>query len=115
MTLDGAPKTLRNPKNSKVPIKPLPLVLCEKANEYPQKNHWKIHTAEAIIEAQSKDKACFFLDKPEYNKPIPGTIIHTPAEATPIHPMLAKSNCVFKSVVNELPPVPSPVGVPVKL
>ena len=67
------------------------------------------------MEAHNNDNACFFLDKPEYNNPIPGTMIQTPADAILMYSIFARSNCLFGSVVSELPPVPEPVGVPVKL
>ncbi|KAH3675703.1 hypothetical protein WICPIJ_009290 [Wickerhamomyces pijperi] len=73
------------------------------------KNHWKDTTAMAIMEAQSKERACFFLDKPEYNNPTPGIMIQTRTPARPMKAMLARSNCWFKSTVSESPPAPTPV------
>lgn len=61
------------------------------------------------MEAHKRDKACFFLEIPEYKRPTPGIIIHTKAEATPIQAMLARSNWAFKSTFMMSPPVPVPV------
>ena len=59
------------------------------------------------MDAHNSDKACFFLLRPEYNKPMPGFIIHTKADEMPIHTMSAGANCEFNFVRRESPPVPS--------
>lgn len=82
----------------------------ENVREYPQKNHWKVVTQSAMIDAQSNDKACFFLERPEYKSPTPGTMIHTSTAEVATHTMLEPSNWALKSTVKESPPVPVPVA-----
>lgn len=53
----------------------------------------------AINDAHSRDKACFFLDIPEYNNPTPGIMIHTKAPETITQTIEAPSYCADKSVV----------------
>lgn len=51
------------PRLSNAPMN-LP-ALCEKAREYPQKNHWSDITAVAMTESQMSDKADFLRARPE--------------------------------------------------
>lgn len=62
-----------------------------KANEYPQKYHWKVMTEKEAIHAQISDSADFRLARPEYKKPSPGTINKTIAEATMINEVSPES------------------------
>lgn len=39
--------------------------LCEKASEYPQKNHWKETTAVDMTESHNSDSADFLRASPE--------------------------------------------------
>lgn len=53
----------------------------------------------AIMEAHRSDRACFFLDIPEYKRPTPGIMIQTRAPETMTQTIEAPSYCADKSVV----------------
>jgi hypothetical protein len=55
--------------------------LSEKANEYPQKYHWKIPMNELINTIHIIDNALFRLANPEYKNAKPGIIIQISDEA----------------------------------
>ena len=57
------------------------LLELAKANEYPQKYHWKIPMNDDMIQNHIIERADFRRAKPEYRKAKPGTIIQIMEEA----------------------------------
>jgi hypothetical protein len=60
----GAPRTPFRPNDSRFPMNPL-VAVCEKVNEYPQKNHWKLTTAADMTDSHNSDSADFLRASPE--------------------------------------------------